>query len=121
LYWYGGFRHTNFSFAHADLPGKSKKRLVRDAKYGFGGRKKLLKQNTAESSADMNALSRDSQRFVGGKFSGGRGGRGAGNKHGSRHSTGVKNAGVNKRSGKNAGAKKRPGKNARQAGRGKGR
>lgn len=87
---------------YADLPGKSKKRAGRDAKFGFGGRKKLQKQNSAESSADMNALSRDSRRSAGGKS-----GRGGGKTGGSRTATGVKNAGV----------KKRPGKSARQAGR----
>ena len=56
---------------NADMAGKSKKREVRDAKFGFGGRKKLQKQNSAESSADMNALSRDSRRSVGGRSSGG--------------------------------------------------
>eukprot|EP00897_Mesotaenium_endlicherianum_P004974 jgi/Mesen1/4504/ME000023S03877 len=33
--------------------GASKRRLSRDSKFGFGGRKRLSKQNTAESSGDM--------------------------------------------------------------------
>jgi rRNA-processing protein EBP2 len=41
------------SAAGASKAGK--KRQIRDAKYGFGGRKKLRKQNTAESTADMRA------------------------------------------------------------------
>ena len=94
----------------ADLPAKSKKRAVRDAKFGFGGRKKLAKQNNAESSADMNALARDSRKSVGGKFSGSKPGKGG--KMGGRGKSGP---GV-----KNAGVKKRPGKNARQQSKGKG-
>lgn len=105
---------------YADLNGKGKKREVKDAKFGFGGRKKLQKQNTAESSADMNALSRDSA----GRKSAGRGGRGGGSRGGGGGrgggrggNTGSRNApGVNK----SAGVSKRPGKNARQAGRGRG-
>lgn len=72
----------------------SKKRQGRDAKFGFGGRKKLLKQNNAESSADMGALGR---------------GKGPGK-------------GKSKRPpGASGGVKKRPGKEARKASRGRGR
>lgn len=75
---------------YADLPGKSKKRSVRDAKYGFGGRKKVNKQNSAESSADMNAMFKDRRR------PGGKGKLGV----------------------KGGGTQKRPGKDARAGGRG---
>lgn len=57
-----------------DGPSKGKKRLARDAKYGFGGRKRLGKQNDARSAADMSD-------YKPGKFRdqfGGGGGRGKG-------------------------------------------
>lgn len=76
--------------ACADLPGQNKKRAVRDAKYGFGGRKKLNKQNDADSTADMNAMFKDKR------------------KPGARGKLGVKGGGT----------KKRPGKDARTAARG---
>jgi rRNA-processing protein EBP2 len=85
----------------ADLPGKSKKRAMRDARYGFGGRKKLQKQNSADSSADMNAMFKDKRKSYGGK-AGGKGPR-------SKGAMGVKGAGV----------KKRPGKSVRQVNKGK--
>lgn len=76
----------------ADLPGKSKKRAVRDAKYGFGGRKRVGKQNSAESSADMNAMFKDRSKPAGkGKL-------------------GVKGGGTQKRPGKTARAAARGGK-----------
>jgi len=36
---------------------KSKKRLAKDKKFGYGGRKRGSKQNTAESTADMSGFS----------------------------------------------------------------
>ena len=36
-----------------DRDGPSQKRQGKDAKFGFGGRKKLAKQNDASSAADM--------------------------------------------------------------------
>jgi rRNA-processing protein EBP2 len=48
-----------------------KKRQLRDAKYGFGGRKKLRKQNSAESTADIgahyNGKGHKSQKALGAK------------------------------------------------------
>lgn len=38
-------------------PQKSQKRMAKDKKFGFGGRKRNSKQNTAESSADMTGFS----------------------------------------------------------------
>ncbi|ORX54708.1 Ebp2-domain-containing protein [Piromyces finnis] len=38
-------------------PQKSKKRLAKDKKFGYGGKKRGSKQNTAESSADMSGFS----------------------------------------------------------------
>jgi rRNA-processing protein EBP2 len=61
-----------------DGPEKGKKRVARDAKYGFGGRKRLSKQNDARSAADMSD-------YKPGKFRdqfGGRGGGGVGKKRG---------------------------------------
>jgi hypothetical protein len=76
----------------ADGVKPGKKRMYRDAKFGFGGRKKLRKQNTAESSADMNAMFKDRSKG-GSKGTGKLGPRG--------------------------GVKKRPGKTARLASKGK--
>ena len=84
------YRSCAERFHAADLPGKSKKRAVRDAKYGFGGRKRANKQNTADSSADMNAMFKDRR----------------------------KPAGKGKLGVKGGGPKKRPGKTARAAARG---
>ena len=82
----------------ADGNKAGKKRQVRDAKFGFGGRKKLQKQNSAESSADMRGA-RTGQ--PGGK-PGGKPGKGK--------------AGL----GPKGGVKKRPGKEARSAKRSRG-
>jgi rRNA-processing protein EBP2 len=38
-------------------PQKSKKRLAKDKKFGYGGKKRGSKQNTAESTADMSGFS----------------------------------------------------------------
>lgn len=71
---------------------QSLKRQGRDAKFGFGGRKKLLKQNSAVSTADMGATSKGQGKGKGKRPLGAKGG-----------------------------VKKRPGKEARKAARGKGR
>lgn len=101
---------------------KSKKRAQRDSKYGFGGPKRLRKQNDASSAADVDGY-RPSRfddgvaRKVGKKF-GGKGGGGAG---------GVRQGGVKKGGGggpggkgKGKGKQQRPGK-ARRAAMNKGR
>mmetsp|Transcript_40518 Transcript_40518/g.114769 ORF Transcript_40518/g.114769 Transcript_40518/m.114769 type:complete len:284 (+) Transcript_40518:107-958(+) len=41
--------------ASSGFAQKSKKRQFKDSKFGFGGRKRLQKQNTAESTADMSS------------------------------------------------------------------
>lgn len=71
--------------------GPRMKRDVRDAKYGFGGKKRHAKENTRESTNDFGGTSR------GGKASRGRGGFGGGAKRGT---------------------SKRPGKTRRASGRG---
>eukprot|EP00955_Chlamydomonas_euryale_P107189 365747-Chlamydomonas_euryale.AAC.66 len=77
-------------------PGASgpanKKRQGKDAKFGFGGKKRIAKQNDASSAADMSG-------YKGAK--GGKGGKGGPFKH----KGGVKKAGA---------AKQRPGKARRQ-------
>ena len=82
---------------HADMAKPGKKRQVRDAKFGFGGRKKLSKQNTAASAADMSGM-RASK-------GGGKGG-GKGAAKGKKGRLGAK-GGVQKRPGKDARAAKR--------------
>jgi len=41
----------------SNKPQKSKKRLAKDKKFGYGGKKRGSKQNTAESTADMSGFS----------------------------------------------------------------
>ena len=49
--------------------GKSSKTKFKDAKYGFGGRKKRSKYNTADSSADaFNANRKAAKSLAGGKL-----------------------------------------------------
>ncbi|PWN47025.1 Ebp2-domain-containing protein [Violaceomyces palustris] len=71
-------------------------RTVRDEKYGFGGKKRRAKSNTAESTNDFGGF--------GGARGGGAGGRGGKRKGGST------------RGGKGGGSSKRPGKSARASG-----
>jgi rRNA-processing protein EBP2 len=85
-----------------DGPQKGKKRLARDAKYGFGGRKRLGKQNDARSAADMGD-------YKPGKFS---------DQFSSRRGGGVKKGGGRFAGGGGGGA--RPGKARRQQQRGGG-
>ncbi|EIE20095.1 eukaryotic rRNA processing [Coccomyxa subellipsoidea C-169] len=85
---------------HAGERKVSKKREAKDTKFGFGGRKRLGKQNDASSAADMGG-------FRQGNFDDGVGrGRGGGRGDG-----GVRQGGVKKNAGGN-----RPGKARRQAG-----
>mmetsp|Transcript_18604 Transcript_18604/g.59228 ORF Transcript_18604/g.59228 Transcript_18604/m.59228 type:complete len:329 (-) Transcript_18604:246-1232(-) len=98
------------STPEARKQGPSKKRRVKDSKYGFGGPKKLKKQNDAKSSADTSGFSASRNRAMppgvgrrgGGGAGGGRGGGGAG---GSRPMS----AGKGRKGKPNAGAN-RPGK-----------
>eukprot|EP00879_Flechtneria_rotunda_P012238 GHRR01012780.1.p1 GENE.GHRR01012780.1~~GHRR01012780.1.p1 ORF type:complete len:278 (+),score=128.67 GHRR01012780.1:234-1067(+) len=80
----------------------SKKRQVKDAKFGFGGRKRLQKQNDAFSAADMSS-------YKPGTFHNGFGGKG-GNKGSGKGALKAK-GGVKKGKG---GSKNRPGKARRQ-------
>ena len=50
--------------------------LVQDAKFGYGGKKKWLKSNTAESSADMSQF-RSSKHSKASKRFGGQGAKGS--------------------------------------------
>lgn len=64
---------------------KGRKRSAKDAKFGFGGRKRLNKQNNASSAADVDGYKPSRfddgvARKVGAKFSGGKGGGGSGGK-----------------------------------------
>lgn len=77
----------------------TKKRQMKDAKFGFGGRKRLQKQNDAFSAADMSG-------YKPGRFDDGFGGKG-----GKKGGLGVK-GGVKKGGGKKGG--NRPGKARRQ-------
>lgn len=95
-------------------PGK--KRQLKNAKFGFGGKKKLQKQNDAFSAADMSG-------FKGGRFDDGprRGGGGGGFKKGGGGGKGGRpggpiKGGVNKKKGGGAGGGggNRPGKARRQ-------
>ena len=54
---------------------------VQDAKFGYGGKKKWLKSNTAESSADMSQF-RSSKHSKGPKRFGGQGAKGNGKRFG---------------------------------------
>jgi len=59
------------------LPVKSAKRKAADAKFGFGGKKKRVKSNTADSTNDMKASPWTKSRSKG-KGKGGGGGKGGG-------------------------------------------
>ena len=88
-------------------PGK--KRQLKNAKFGFGGKKKLQKQNDAFSAADMSGYKPG--RFDDGfKRKGGGGGGGGGGGKGPR--PGGPKGGVRKKGG--AGGGNRPGKARRQ-------
>lgn len=103
----GPQRRPGERFTATEQRNKSKKRMVKNAKYGFGGPKRLQKQNDAFSSADM------------GGFRPGRGGKGPGGKAG----RGKGGQGKGGPGGAKGGVKKRPGKQRRQqakAGRGRG-
>ena len=81
----------------AGEPMSSKKRQMKDAKFGFGGRKRLQKQNDAFSSANM-------EGYKPGRFDDG------GGRKGGKGKLGVK-GGVGKKTG---GKQNRPGKARRQ-------
>ncbi|MEW5302632.1 MAG: hypothetical protein WDW38_008042 [Sanguina aurantia] len=91
----------------------AKKRLVKDAKFGFGGRKGNKKQNDSASTADM-------ENYKPGRFDdGSRGAKkpgGAGGKFGGGAKGGVRSGGVKKVAKK---GKVRPGKEKRAAMKGK--
>ena len=82
------------------------KRQVKNSKFGFGGRKKLGKQNSAASTADMGG---DRRSSGGGKGGGDRGKGGDSGKGGGKG----KRAGLGATGG--VGKSKRPGKDARAA------
>lgn len=79
----------------------NKKRVQKNSKYGFGGSKRLNKQNDAFSSAQM-----DGYKSGGGK-------KGPGGGHGLKAKGGVKKGGAKQK-------QHRPGKDKRQASKGKG-
>jgi rRNA-processing protein EBP2 len=89
----------------------NKKRQMKNAKFGFGGRKRLQKQNDAFSAADMSGYKPgkfdDGPNFAGKKGGGGGSGGGGGFKKG-----GLGAKGGVKKGGKGAG--NRPGKARRQ-------
>ncbi|KAG1680383.1 hypothetical protein FOA52_015474 [Chlamydomonas sp. UWO 241] len=93
----------------------NKKRQSKDAKFGFGGKKSLSKQNDKFSAADMSGYhgskpSRGGKPGGGGKFGGKPGG-------GDRGGKGLKpKGGVVKKKGAVGGKAPRPGKSKRQAG-----
>lgn len=62
-------------FGQKGALGPSKKRQSRDSKFGFGGRKKLFKQNTSDSAADMSGFKSGKKGFVPGN-KGGKGKKG---------------------------------------------
>lgn len=111
--------------------GPSKKRRVRDAKYGFGGQKKLKKQNDARSAADTSGFSASRNRALppgvkgaggraGGGARGGGAGGGGGGGGGGESGGRPKSAGKGFRGKPNAGAN-RPGKAQRDKKRQKGK
>mmetsp|Transcript_23393 Transcript_23393/g.59227 ORF Transcript_23393/g.59227 Transcript_23393/m.59227 type:complete len:300 (-) Transcript_23393:64-963(-) len=52
------------SKTRSHAPKKSKKREMKDAKFGFGGKKRGMKRNSADSAADMSGFSRKSYKRV---------------------------------------------------------
>ncbi|KAL4419941.1 hypothetical protein ABPG75_007039 [Micractinium tetrahymenae] len=94
---------------------KSKKRQQRDSKFGFGGPKRLRKQNDAGSAADVDGyrpgrFDDGVARKVAKKFGGGKGGGGGGK------GAGGPRGGVQKKGGKGGkGKQQRPGKARRAA------
>ena len=107
---------------------RSRRKDAKDAKYGFGGKKRRVKANDEDSAADVSGFrSREnksmfqgmSDRAPGrgggrGAFSGGRGGRGGGGR-GMRGGRGGSRGGG--RGGRGGAGKNRPGKAVRQASR----
>mmetsp|Transcript_6237 Transcript_6237/g.13655 ORF Transcript_6237/g.13655 Transcript_6237/m.13655 type:complete len:338 (+) Transcript_6237:240-1253(+) len=98
----------------------NKKRMAKNAKYGFGGNKRLNKQNDAYSAADMNGFKGSRAEKGGMGFGGGKGGNrgrpasapGGGNKGAFKPKGGVQKKGGNK-------GGNRPGKARRNAMKGK--
>eukprot|EP00878_Enallax_costatus_P021073 GHUV01022294.1.p1 GENE.GHUV01022294.1~~GHUV01022294.1.p1 ORF type:complete len:344 (+),score=146.69 GHUV01022294.1:239-1270(+) len=87
----------------------SKKRQVKNAKFGFGGRKRLQKQNDAFSAADMSG-------YKPGRFDDGFGSRRGGGSGGGGGGGGFKKGGLGAKGGVKKGGKgNRPGKARRQA------
>jgi len=43
-------------------PQKSKKRKMKDSKYGFGGSKRFKKTNSSDSTSDMSSFSKDNNK-----------------------------------------------------------
>ncbi|KAG0310530.1 rRNA-processing protein and EBNA1-binding protein ebp2 [Dissophora globulifera] len=52
----GGAKNGNNKRSASSTPGSRSKRLKKDQKFGFGGKKRNAKSNTAESSADMSGF-----------------------------------------------------------------
>lgn len=66
------FRMPAYGLSHAARTPISKKREAKNSKFGFGGRKRLKKQNDSSSTANMDSYKGGGGR---GRVKGGRGNR----------------------------------------------